>query len=52
MVLTAKDLTNEDKRQLNGFVSAILSRGSTASSDLVAHVQEVTAHRASGQSER
>ena len=52
MVLTAKDLTKEDKRQLNGFVSAILSRGSTASSDLVAHVQEVTAHRASGQSER
>jgi CheY-like chemotaxis protein/anti-sigma regulatory factor (Ser/Thr protein kinase) len=41
MVLTAKDLTDDDKRQLNGHVSAILSGGSTASSDLLAHLQEV-----------
>jgi hypothetical protein len=40
-VLTAKDLTDDDKRQLNGHVSAILSGGSTASSDLLAHLQEV-----------
>ncbi|TAN31450.1 response regulator [bacterium] len=47
MVLTAKDLTAEDKRQLNGHVSAILSRGSTASADLVAHLQEVATHHTS-----
>ena len=35
MVLTAKDLTEADKRQLNGRVSNILQRGTTGASDLV-----------------
>ena len=35
MVLTAKDLTSEDKRQLNGHVAAVLSRGSTGAPDLL-----------------
>jgi len=35
MVLTAKDLTEADKRQLNGRVSNILHRGTTGASDLV-----------------
>ena len=35
MVLTAKDLTEADKQQLNGRVSSILQRGSTGASDLV-----------------
>ncbi len=46
MVITAKDLTDEDKRQLNGHVSTILSRGSTDATDLLGHMQEVVAHRA------
>jgi signal transduction histidine kinase/CheY-like chemotaxis protein len=35
MILTAKDLTEEDKRQLNGHVAAILSRSSTNATDLL-----------------
>ena len=45
MVLTAKDLTQADKRQLNGQVSNILKRGSTGASDLLALLQEVMADR-------
>ena len=45
MVLTAKNLTEDDKRQLNGQVSTILSRGSTAGADLLGHLQEVVARR-------
>jgi signal transduction histidine kinase/DNA-binding response OmpR family regulator len=41
MVLTAKDLTDEDKRQLNGRVSRILQRGSTGASDLVSMLRQV-----------
>jgi len=47
MVLTSKDLTQADKRQLNGQVSNILKRGSTGASDLVALLQEVIADRSS-----
>ena len=41
MVLTAKDLTEADKRQLNGRVSSILQRGSTGASDLVSLLRQV-----------
>jgi CheY-like chemotaxis protein len=43
MVLTAKDLTEADKRQLNGRVSTILQRGSTGASDLVSLLRKVIA---------
>jgi DNA-binding response OmpR family regulator len=43
MVLTAKDLTEADKRQLNGRVSSILQRGSTGASDLVSLLHKVIA---------
>jgi len=46
MVLTAKDLTDADKRQLNGRVSNILQRGSTGASDLVSLLREVIAPKA------
>ena len=46
MVLTAKDLTEEDKRQLNGHVSTILSRRSTGTADLLAQLRHVFALRA------
>jgi hypothetical protein len=35
MVLTAKELTNEDKAALNGHVAAIFQRNSLAGSELV-----------------
>ena len=40
MVLTAKDLTEADKRQLNGRVSNILQRGTTGASDLVSMLRQ------------
>ena len=41
MIVTAKDLTDTDKGQLNGHVTAILSRGSTGSFDLLGHLNRV-----------
>jgi signal transduction histidine kinase/CheY-like chemotaxis protein len=41
MILTARNLTAADKRQLNGHVSTILSRGSTAATDLVDHLRQL-----------
>jgi len=41
MVLTAKDLTDADKRQLTGRVSSILQRGSTGATELVSHLRQV-----------
>jgi signal transduction histidine kinase/CheY-like chemotaxis protein len=41
MILTARNLTAADKRQLNGHVSTILSRGSTAAADLVEHLHRL-----------
>jgi len=41
MVLTAKDLTEADKRQLNGRVSSILQRGSTGAADLIGLLRQV-----------
>jgi signal transduction histidine kinase/CheY-like chemotaxis protein len=43
MVLTAKDLTEADKRQLNGQVSTILNRRSTGASDLLGLLRQVAA---------
>jgi CheY-like chemotaxis protein len=43
MILTARHLTEEDKRHLNGHVSTILSRGSVGASDLVGLLQRVVA---------
>ena len=43
MVLTAKDLTEADKRQLIGRVSSILQRGSTGASDLVTLLRQAVA---------
>ena len=45
MVITASTLSEADRRQLNGRVSQILSRGSVGSSDIVGLVRRVTAHR-------
>ncbi len=41
MILTARHLTEEDKRHLNGHVSTILSRGSVGASDLIELLQQV-----------
>jgi CheY-like chemotaxis protein/two-component sensor histidine kinase len=43
MVLTAKDLTEADKKQLNGQVSTILNRRSTGASDLLGLLRQVAA---------
>jgi len=45
MVLTATNLTDADRRQLNGRVSEILSRQSVASSDVVGLLRRIVAHR-------
>jgi CheY-like chemotaxis protein len=45
MILTAKDLTEEDKHELNGNVAAILQRGSTGATDLVAWLNRLMAAR-------
>ena len=45
IVLTAKDLTEADKAQLNGRVSRILTRRSTGAADLLSQLQEVLVHR-------
>jgi CheY-like chemotaxis protein len=45
MVVTAANLTEADKRQLNGRVSQILSRGSVASADIVSLLKRVLNHR-------
>ena len=45
MVITATNLTEADKRQLNGRVSQILSRGSVANSDIVGLLKRVVTHR-------
>ena len=45
MVLTAKYLTAEDKKQLNGRVSAVLARGSTGATDLVGWLERLATAR-------
>jgi signal transduction histidine kinase/CheY-like chemotaxis protein len=46
MILTARHLTETDKRHLNGHVSSILSRGSVGASDLLGLLHEVVEKRA------
>ena len=46
IVLTAKDLTDDDKALLSGRVSRILARRSTGAADLLSQLQEVLVHRA------
>jgi signal transduction histidine kinase/DNA-binding response OmpR family regulator len=43
MVLTAKTLTELDRRQLNGHVATILRRGSTGAADLLGLLKQVVA---------
>jgi len=43
MVLTAKNLTEADKRHLNGRVSNILQKGNTGAPDLIELLRQVTA---------
>jgi len=45
MILTGKNLTEDDKRQLNGHVAAILERGSTGATDLVNWLNRLMAAR-------
>ncbi len=45
MVITATNLTEADKRLLNGRVSQILSRGSVATTDIVGLLKRVVARR-------
>ncbi|OLB88052.1 MAG: response regulator [Chloroflexi bacterium] len=45
MVITAANLSDADKRLLNGRVSKILSRGSVATTDVVGMLKKVVAHR-------
>lgn len=45
LVLTAANLSEADKRMLNGRVSQILKRGSVATSDIVGLLKRVVAHR-------
>ena len=46
MILTARHLSEGDKRQLNGHVSTILSRGSLGASDLVGLLNRVVGGKA------
>jgi PAS domain S-box-containing protein len=45
MILTGKNLTADDKRQLNGNVAAILERGTTGATDLVGWLNRLMAAR-------
>jgi CheY-like chemotaxis protein len=48
MVVTASNLTEEDKRLLNGRVSQVLSRGSLGTTDIVGLLKRVVNHRNGG----
>ena len=43
MILTGKDLTEDDKRQLNGHAKAILARGSTGATDVLGWLDRLVA---------
>jgi signal transduction histidine kinase/CheY-like chemotaxis protein len=49
VVVTAKDLTAEDKRQLNGQVASVLTKGSLVADDLLRWLDKLT-HRGNGAS--
>jgi CheY-like chemotaxis protein len=46
MILTARHLTEADKRHLNGHVSTILSRGSDSAADLLDHLRKLVREHA------
>ena len=48
MILTATNITEADKRLLNGRVLEIFKRGSVGSSDIIGLLKRVTAHRNGG----
>jgi CheY-like chemotaxis protein len=41
IVITAKDLTEEDRRRLNGEVARILQKGATSANDLLAEIRSL-----------
>jgi len=41
LILTAKQLTDEDKRQLNGHVAAVLERNSLAGQELISWLTQL-----------
>ena len=47
VVLTARDLTEEDRRRLNGGVSRVLGKGTVGADELLAVVRGHLASRAS-----
>jgi CheY-like chemotaxis protein len=48
IVVTAKDLTDEDRRRLNGGVQDILEKGSQGAPDLIAAIRDLLPARAGG----
>jgi hypothetical protein len=45
VVLTAKDLTAEDRRRLNGSVARIVQKGASSRDDLLREVRDLVAAR-------
>ena len=45
VVLTAKDLTAEDRRRLNGLVARIVQKGASSRDDLLRQVRDLVAAR-------
>ena len=45
MVMTAKQLSDEDKKQLNGHVAAVFERNSLAGTELVGWLRELVGKR-------
>jgi CheY-like chemotaxis protein len=45
IVITARDLTEEDRRRLNGEVARILQKGTTSLDDILAAVRSLVAAR-------
>jgi CheY-like chemotaxis protein len=45
IVVTAKDLTEDDRRRLNGGVEQVVSKGALAPEALAEHVRELVATR-------
>ena len=43
VVITARDVTPEDRRRLNGYVERILQKGATSREELLAEVRELVA---------
>jgi CheY-like chemotaxis protein len=48
IVITAKDLTDADRRRLNGEVARILEKGATSAADLLAEIRSLLPANPSG----